>query len=97
MKPGYLRKNGVPYSANAVLAEYFQLLTDEADKYLAVDIDARRSSVSGPALGEDVAVQEAARRHWLEPDSVLCWLKPKDKVLTRHPLSDPSVRCTRTR
>jgi hypothetical protein len=23
MKPGYLRKNGVPYSANAVLTEYF--------------------------------------------------------------------------
>jgi len=23
LKPGYLRKNGVPYSANAVLTEYF--------------------------------------------------------------------------
>jgi len=23
MKPGYLRKNGVPYSANAVLTEYY--------------------------------------------------------------------------
>jgi len=23
MKPGYLRKNGVPYGANAVLTEYF--------------------------------------------------------------------------
>ena len=23
MKPGYLRKNGVPYSADAVLTEYF--------------------------------------------------------------------------
>ena len=27
MKPGYLRKNGVPYSANAVVTEYFDLLT----------------------------------------------------------------------
>jgi hypothetical protein len=26
MKPGYLRKNGVPYSANAVLTEYFNSL-----------------------------------------------------------------------
>jgi len=26
MKPGYLRKNGVPYSANAVLTEYFDRL-----------------------------------------------------------------------
>jgi hypothetical protein len=26
MKSGYLRKNGVPYSANAVLTEYFDRL-----------------------------------------------------------------------
>jgi hypothetical protein len=26
MKPGYLRKNGVPYGANAVLTEYFDRL-----------------------------------------------------------------------
>ena len=37
MKPGYLRKNGVPYSANAVLTEYFSLLTDDdGTAYLAV-------------------------------------------------------------
>jgi hypothetical protein len=37
MKPGYLRKNGVPYSANAVLTEYFALLTDDdGARYLAV-------------------------------------------------------------
>jgi hypothetical protein len=27
MKAGYFRKNGVPYSENAVLTEYFDLLT----------------------------------------------------------------------
>ena len=37
MRPGYLRKNGVPYSANAVLTEYFNLLTGAAgETYLAV-------------------------------------------------------------
>jgi hypothetical protein len=37
MKPGYLRKNGVPYSASAVLTEYFALLTDDdGTRYLAV-------------------------------------------------------------
>jgi hypothetical protein len=37
MKPGYLRKNGVPYGANAVLTEYFALLTDDdSTRYLAV-------------------------------------------------------------
>jgi len=28
LRPGYLRKNGVPYSANAVLTEYWDLLTE---------------------------------------------------------------------
>lgn len=26
MRPGYLRRNGVPYSANAVMTEYFDRL-----------------------------------------------------------------------
>lgn len=37
MKPGYLRKNGVPYSGNAVLTEYFARITeDNGDEYLIV-------------------------------------------------------------
>jgi hypothetical protein len=32
MRPGYLRKNGVPYSANAVLTEYFVRLVDDAEQ-----------------------------------------------------------------
>ena len=37
MLPGYLRKNGVPYSANAVLNEYVNLLTGaNGQEYLAV-------------------------------------------------------------
>jgi hypothetical protein len=37
MRPGYLRKNGIPYSGNAVLAEYFVRLVDEdGQEYLAV-------------------------------------------------------------
>jgi uncharacterized protein with LGFP repeats len=37
MKPGYLRKIGVPYSGNAVLTEYFaQLKDDDGAEYLAV-------------------------------------------------------------
>ncbi len=37
LKPGYLRKNGVPYGADALLTEYFALLTDDdGTKYLAV-------------------------------------------------------------
>jgi hypothetical protein len=36
LRPGYLRKNGVPYSAKAVLTEYFNLLVDQGTEYLAV-------------------------------------------------------------
>jgi hypothetical protein len=37
VKPGYLRKNGVPYSANAVVTEYFDQVTERnGDVYLIV-------------------------------------------------------------
>ena len=37
MRPGYLRKNGIPYSSHAVLTEYFvRLVDDDTQAYLAV-------------------------------------------------------------
>jgi len=38
IRPGYLRKNGVPFSANAVLTEYFNVLgpEDNGDRWLVV-------------------------------------------------------------
>lgn len=37
MRPGYLRKNGVPYSENAVLAEYYERITaPNGDEWLIV-------------------------------------------------------------
>jgi hypothetical protein len=37
LKPGYLRKNGVPYSANAVVSEYFDRVHERnGDSYLLV-------------------------------------------------------------
>lgn len=37
LRPGYLRKNGIPYSANAVLTEYFVRVVDRGgQEYLAV-------------------------------------------------------------
>ena len=32
MRPGYLQKNGVPYSANAVVEEYFDVFSDPYTK-----------------------------------------------------------------
>ena len=36
LRPGYVRKNGIPYSANAVITENFVRLADEGDEFLAV-------------------------------------------------------------
>lgn len=36
LRPGYLRKNGVPYGANATLTEYVQRLDDDGTEYLAI-------------------------------------------------------------
>jgi hypothetical protein len=36
MRAGYLRKNGVPYSENAVLTEWFNIIQDRGVQYLAV-------------------------------------------------------------
>jgi hypothetical protein len=38
LRPGYLRKNGVPYSGNAVLNEYFVRLADKGQEYLVLTI-----------------------------------------------------------
>jgi len=45
MRPGYLRKNGVPYSENAILAEYYDVVRERnGDRRLIVT-----SSVEDPA------------------------------------------------
>jgi hypothetical protein len=45
MRPGYIRKNGVPYSANAVLTEYMNIVSGQQnDVYLSVT-----ASVEDPA------------------------------------------------
>ena len=36
MRPGYLRKNGAPYSANAILTEYFDRIEYDGESYLIV-------------------------------------------------------------
>ena len=37
LRPGYLRKNGIPYSAEAVVTEYFDRVTEpNGDVYLVV-------------------------------------------------------------
>lgn len=36
MKPGYLRNNGIPFSANALLTEYYDFHSDGGQEYLVI-------------------------------------------------------------
>jgi hypothetical protein len=36
LRAGYLRKNGVPYSENAVLTEYWEVFKRDGDEWLTV-------------------------------------------------------------
>ena len=71
MRPGYLRRNGVPYSANAVMTEYFDRLeVPGGDTLLLVAAGDHRSGVPGNALLDEHAVQAAGRCERLESDAV---------------------------
>jgi hypothetical protein len=61
MRPGYLRKNGVPYSANATLTEYFDRFEENGEAYLIVT-----SVVDDPAYLRDKFIISGQFR--LEPN-----------------------------
>ena len=72
MRPGYLRKNGVPYSASAVLTEYFAHLTDDdGTRYLTVTTMLEDPTYLQQPWVQNVTVQEAAGRQGLESDALL--------------------------
>ena len=55
LKPGYLRRNGVPYSANAMLTEYYDLVTEaNGDTYLVLT-----SKLEDPAYLTDPMITAA--------------------------------------
>ncbi|MGZ4836774.1 MAG: hypothetical protein ACXVZZ_14125 [Terriglobales bacterium] len=68
LKPGYLRKNGVPYSKDAVLTEYFNV---HADPYGA-DWLIVTTTVHDPAylVVEEYELQERVRRREVEATAV---------------------------
>lgn len=51
MLPGYLRRNGVPYSGDAVMTEYFDRIQDEDSSYLILT-----SVVEDPTYLDDVFI-----------------------------------------
>jgi hypothetical protein len=82
MRPGYLRKNGVPYSGNAVLTEYYDRFDEDGHSYLIVT-----SVVDDPQYLNDRFITSGQFR--LEPDASR-WdptpcrpLWPKSSLLAR--------------
>ena len=58
MRPGYLRKNGVPYGANAVLTEYFDRFdVPGGDSLLVVTSELVDSENLDDAVLDEPAVQ----------------------------------------
>ena len=74
MLPGYIRKNGIPYSANAVLTEYFNLITGaQNDRYVAVTaIVEDPTYLNGPFLRTYTFKKLPDASGW---DPTPCWNK----------------------
>lgn len=66
MKPGYLRRNGVPYSANAVMTEYFDRFdVDGGDSLLVVGADIVDPEYLATPYWTSVQFKrETDRSHW---------------------------------
>jgi hypothetical protein len=71
LKPGYLRKNGVPYSANTVVTEYYDRV-NESKWRLVVDRedDRGRPGLLGRPVHYEHPFQEAGRFNRLESKAV---------------------------
>jgi hypothetical protein len=74
MKPGYLRKNGVPYSANAVLTEHFNLLDGaQGEQYLVVTAFVEDATyLTGPFIRSYAFKKQAGASGW---DPTPCWTR----------------------
>ena len=70
MRPGYYRRNGVPYGANAHMTEWFSTVSEpDGSTYLLVTkILEDPQYMNGPYA--DGSVQEAARRDGVESNTL---------------------------
>ena len=69
--PGWLRRNGVPYSQNATITEYFTRVTHPGRRRLVRgDDDRRRSDLSGAAVHDQLELQERTERLQVESGAV---------------------------
>ena len=72
LRPGYVRKNGAPYSAKAVVTEYFDLNTmPNGDQWMTVTTKVEDPMYFTRAYLTTHRLQEAARRGGLESVALL--------------------------
>jgi hypothetical protein len=63
--PGYFRKNGVPYSGNALLTEHYVLLSDRGVDYLALTLFLEDPEyLTGPYVRTVQFKKEPDNSHW---------------------------------
>ena len=71
MSGGYLRRNGVPYSENATLEEYFDTFTEpNGDTWLVVTAIVTDPQIPDPAVHVDRPVQEDSRSLGMGSDAL---------------------------
>jgi hypothetical protein len=74
MRPGYIRKNGVPYSANAVLTEYMNIVTgQQGDVYLSLTASVEDPTYLNQPFVRTYAFKKVADASGWEPTP--CWNK----------------------
>jgi len=72
LRPGYVRKNGAPYSKNAVVTEYYDLNTmPNGDQWLTVTTKVDDPLYFSRALLNEFGFQKASQRQWVESHPVL--------------------------
>ena len=71
LRPGYLRKNGMPYSENAVLTEQWEVFRREnGEQWLTITTHRRGSPIPPAAAPDRNPVQEGAERRQMGPDTL---------------------------
>jgi hypothetical protein len=66
LAPGYLRKNGVPYSANTVLTEWYDRISDASGEWLVVSTEVRDPQyLSQPFITSTHFKQQADAKGWM--------------------------------
>jgi hypothetical protein len=74
MRPGYIRKNGVPYSGNAVLTEYMNIVTgQQGDVYLSVTASLEDPTYLNQPFVRTYTFKKVADASGWEPTP--CWNK----------------------